>query len=83
MGTLVVTEFISIDGVFEEPGAAEDYEHGGRTFEYDRENGDRFKMDELMEADVQLLARRTCEGFAEAWPSRTRARPLPPRPGPP
>src|SRR5205085_8204550 len=71
MGKLVVTEFVSIDGVFEDPGGAEDYEHGGWTFEYDRgEDGDKFKMDELMEADVQLLGRRTYDGFAQAWPSR-------------
>jgi dihydrofolate reductase len=71
MGKLVVTEFVSIDGVFEDPGGAESYEHGGWTFEYNRgEDGDRFKMDELMEADVQLLGRRTYEGFAAAWPTR-------------
>jgi len=71
MGKLVVTEFVSIDGVFEDPGGAESYEHGGWTFEYDRgEDGNKFKMDELMEADVQLLGRRTYEGFAEAWPTR-------------
>jgi dihydrofolate reductase len=71
MGKLVVTEFVSIDGVFEDPGGAEGYEHGGWTFEYDRgEDGDKFKMDELMEADVQLLGRRTYDGFAAAWPSR-------------
>jgi dihydrofolate reductase len=71
MGKLVVTEFVSIDGVFEDPGGAEDYEHGGWTFEYDRgEDGNRFKMDELTESRVQLLGRRTYEGFAAAWPSR-------------
>jgi dihydrofolate reductase len=71
MGKLVVTEFVSIDGVFEDPGGAEGYEHGGWTFEYDRgEDGDRFKLDELMESNAQLLGRRTYEGFAEAWPSR-------------
>jgi dihydrofolate reductase len=71
MGKLVVTEFISLDGVFEDPGGAESYEHGGWTFEYDRgPDGDKFKMDELMESDAQLLGRVTYEGFAEAWPSR-------------
>jgi dihydrofolate reductase len=71
MGELVVTEFISIDGVFEDPGGAEGYEHGGWTFEYDRgDEGNRFKLDELMEAEVQLLGRVTYEGFAAAWPSR-------------
>jgi dihydrofolate reductase len=68
---LVVTEFVSIDGVFEDPGGAEAYEHGGWTFEYDRgEDGNRFKLDELMEAEVQLLGRVTYMAFAEAWPSR-------------
>src|SRR5512138_2801803 len=71
MGKLVVTEFVSIDGIFEDPGGAEGYEHGGWTFEYDRgDEGNKFKMDELMDADVQLLGRVTYEGFAAAWPSR-------------
>jgi dihydrofolate reductase len=71
MGELVVTEFVSLDGVFEDPGGSESYEHGGWTFEYDRgEEGNRFKLDELMDAEVQLLGRVTYEGFAEAWPSR-------------
>jgi dihydrofolate reductase len=71
MGRIVVTEFVSIDGVFEDPGGAEAYEHGGWTFEYDRgEDGNQFKLDELMEAEVQLLGRVTYEGFAAAWPSR-------------
>jgi dihydrofolate reductase len=71
MGKLVVTEFVSIDGVFEDPGGAESYEHGGWTFEYDRgDEGNQFKLDELMNAEVQLLGRVTYEGFAAAWPSR-------------
>ena len=71
MGKLVVTEFVSIDGVFQDPGGSENHEHGGWTFEYDRrEDGNKFKMDELTESSVQLLGRRTYEGFAEAWPSR-------------
>jgi dihydrofolate reductase len=71
MGKLVVTEFVSVDGVFEDPGGAEGYEHGGWTFEYDRgADGDAFKLDELTEAQVQLLGRVTYEGFAAAWPSR-------------
>lgn len=71
MGKLVVTEFVSIDGVFEDPGGSENFEYGGWTFEYDRgDDGDKFKLDEVMEADVHLLGRVTYEGFAEAWPSR-------------
>src|SRR6266487_5352402 len=71
MGELVVTEFVSVDGVFEGPGGAEDYEHGSWTFEYDRgEEGNQFKLDETMEAESQLLGRVTYQGFADAWPSR-------------
>lgn len=71
MGKLVVTEFVSVDGVFEDPGGAEDYEHGGWTFEYDRgDEGNKFKLDELIEAEGHLLGRVTYERFAEAWPSR-------------
>jgi dihydrofolate reductase len=71
MGKLVVTEFVSLDGVFEDPGGSESYEHGGWTFEYDRgEEGNTFKLDEVMGAEVQLLGRVTYEGFAAAWPSR-------------
>ena len=71
MGRIVVTEFVSIDGVMEDPGGAEDFEHGGWTFEIDRgEEGNRFKLDETFASDALLLGRVTYEGFAEAWPSR-------------
>src|SRR5438105_5493233 len=71
MGKLGVTEFVSVDGVFEDPGGAEDYEHRGWTFEYDRgDEGKKFKLDELIEAEAHLLGRVTYEGFAKAWPSR-------------
>src|SRR4051812_21960365 len=71
MGKIVVTEFISLDGVVEDPGGAEDYKHGGWTFKFDRgDDGNKFKLDETMRADALLLGRRTYEGFAAAWPSR-------------
>ena len=71
MGKLVVAEFVSVGGVFEDPGGTEGYEHGPWTFEYDRgDDGNKFKLDELMEAEVHLLGRVTYEGFAAAWPSR-------------
>jgi dihydrofolate reductase len=71
MGEIVVTEFISLDGVVEDPGGAEDFKHGGWSFEFSRgDEGDKFKLDELMSAEALLLGRRTFEGFAEAWPSR-------------
>jgi dihydrofolate reductase len=71
MGRIVVTEFVSLDGVMEDPGGSEDFEHGGWSFEINRgEDGDKFKLDEALEADALLLGRVTYEGFAEAWPSR-------------
>jgi len=71
MGKLVATEFISLDGVIEDPGGSEDYVHGGWTFEIDRgEEGGAFKLGEVEEAEAQLLGRVTYEGFAAAWPER-------------
>ena len=70
MGKIVVTEFVSLDGVMEDPGGAEDYVHGGWTFEIDRGEGDKFKLDETFDTDALLLGRKTYEGFAAAWPSR-------------
>jgi dihydrofolate reductase len=72
MGKVVVSEFVSLDGVMEDPGGAEEFEHGGWVFQFDRgPEGDKFKLDEVMDADALLLGRVTYEGFAEAWPSRT------------
>jgi dihydrofolate reductase len=70
MGRIVVTEFVSLDGVMEDPGGAEDYVHGGWTFEIERGEGDRFKLQETRDTEALLLGRRTYEGFAAAWPSR-------------
>jgi dihydrofolate reductase len=71
MGTIIVTEFVSLDGVIEDPGGSEDYRHGGWSFEIARgDEGDRFKLDEAFEADALLLGRVTYEGFAAAWPQR-------------
>lgn len=72
MGKIVVTEFISLDGVVEDPGGSEDFKYGGWSFEFSRgEEGDKFKLDEAMEAEALLLGRVTFDGFAEAWPPRT------------
>jgi dihydrofolate reductase len=72
MGRIVVTEFVSLDGVMEDPGGAEDYKYGGWTFEIERgDEGNKFKVDETDESEALLLGRVTYEGFAEAWPSRT------------
>src|SRR5512136_1355439 len=72
MRKLVVTEFLTLDGVMEDPGGAEKFERGGWAFQFDRgPAGDKFKNDELLASDTLLLGRRTYEGFATAWPSRT------------
>lgn len=72
MGRVVVTEFVSLDGVMEDPGGAEDFEHGGWTFKFDRgPDGNQFKLDEVLESDALLLGRVTYEGFAAAWPTVT------------
>jgi dihydrofolate reductase len=72
MGTLIVTEFITLDGVIEDPGGSEKFERGGWAFQFERgEEGDKFKLDETLGAEAQLLGRVTYEGFAAAWPERT------------
>jgi dihydrofolate reductase len=71
VGKIVVTEFVSLDGVMEDPGGAEDFKYGGWTFAINRgDDGDRFKLDETMASEALLLGRKTYEGFAAAWPSR-------------
>ena len=72
MGRIVVTEFVSLDGVMEAPGGGEDFKHAGWTFEIERgDEGDKFKLDETLSSEALLLGRKTYEGFAAAWPSRT------------
>ena len=71
MGRIVVTEFVSLDGVMEDPGGSEDFKYGGWTFEIPRgDEGDKFKLDETMTSEALLLGRVTYEGFAKAWPTR-------------
>jgi hypothetical protein len=61
-----------LDGVLEDPGGSEGFKYGGWSFEVNRgEEGDKFKLDEVLEAEAQLLGRVTYEGFAAAWPSIT------------
>jgi dihydrofolate reductase len=70
MGRIVVTEFVSLDGVMEAPGG-EDFKYKAWTFDFDRgEDGNQFKLDETDESEALLLGRRTYEGFAAAWPGR-------------
>ena len=72
MRQIVVSQFVTLDGVMEDPGGAEGFERGGWAFQFERgPEGDKFKLDEVMAAEALLLGRRTYEGFAAAWPSRT------------
>jgi dihydrofolate reductase len=71
MARIVASEFVSLDGVMEDPGGSEDFRHGGWSFEISTgDEGMQFKVDETMASDAMLLGRRTYEGFAEAWPER-------------
>lgn len=72
MRKIGVTEFVTLDGVMEDPGGAEKFESGGWAFQFNRgPDGDKFKSDELFASDAALLGRVTYQGFASAWPSRT------------
>ena len=71
MGRIIVTEFVSLDGVIEDPGGAESFKHGGWSFSFSRgEEGDQFKLDETLGSEALLLGRVTYDGFADAWPAR-------------
>ena len=72
MRKVIVSEFVTLDGVMEDPGGAEKFERGGWAFQFERgPEGDKFKLDEVMASDALLLGRVTYQGFAEAWPSRS------------
>jgi dihydrofolate reductase len=69
MRKVIVSEFITLDGVAEDPGGAEGFEHGGWSFKFFSPEAAKYKLDELMSAGGLLLGRVTYEGFAKAWPS--------------
>jgi dihydrofolate reductase len=70
MRRIVVSEFVTLDGVMEDPGGSDGTALGGWAFKFERgSEGDRFKLDELKAADALLLGRKTYEGFAAVWPS--------------
>lgn len=71
MRKIIVSEFVTIDGVMEDPGGSEKTKRGGWAFQFERgPEGDKFKLDEVMESEAMLLGRITYEGFSEAWPAR-------------
>lgn len=72
MSKIVVSEFLTLDGVAQDPGGVGELEAGGWAFKFERgPDGDRFKLDEVLDAAAMLLGRKTYEGFAQAWPSRS------------
>jgi dihydrofolate reductase len=71
MRRIVVSEFLSLDGVMEDPGGAEGFAHGGWSFKFQHPEGMKYKLDEVLTHDTLLLGRVTYEGFAAAWPSMT------------
>src|SRR5260370_37249839 len=70
MSKIVVSAFVSLDGVVEDPGGAEKFKHGGWSFKFRDDQVAKYKLDELFASDGLLLGRVTYEGFAKAWPSR-------------
>jgi len=69
MRKVVVTEFVTLDGVIEDPGGSEKTTHGGWSFRFWSDEAANYKHDELFAADALLLGRVTYEGFAQAWPT--------------
>ena len=69
MRKIIVSEFITLDGVFSDPGGAEGTKNGGWSFPFWHEDIAKFKFEELFAGDALLLGRRTYDGFAAAWPA--------------
>lgn len=69
MRKVIVSEYVTLDGVMEDPGGAEGFEHGGWSFQFWSDEAAKYKFDELFASDALLLGRTTYQGFAKAWPS--------------
>lgn len=69
MRKIIVSEFLTLDGVMEDPGGAEGFRHGGWTFQFGSAEQQQFKVEELFQADALLLGRHTYQGFAAVWPT--------------
>ncbi|MGE5223849.1 MAG: dihydrofolate reductase family protein [Omnitrophica WOR_2 bacterium] len=70
MRRVVVSEYVSLDGVFDDPGGSEKTKYGGWSFQFWNEEAAKFKFEELFASDALLLGRVTYEGFAKAWPTQ-------------
>ena len=69
MAPLIVSEFITLDGVVEAPGGESSHPHTGWTTSYFSDEQGQFKFDEVMEAESLLIGRNTYDGFSAAWPN--------------
>jgi dihydrofolate reductase len=67
---LIVSEFVTLDGVMEAPGGEEGHPHTGWVFDFMSPEQEQFKLEEVHESEALLLGRVTYEGFAAAWPAR-------------
>jgi dihydrofolate reductase len=72
MGRVIVIEYISLDGVIQDPGGGEGTSYGGWLYRFGPEplEGDKFRLGEIMDNGALLLGRRTFEQFAALWPGR-------------
>ena len=68
MGKIIVSEFVSLDGVMEAPGGEPGYKHTGWVAKFQDEQQIEYKMEEVLAVEALLLGRKTYEGFSEAWP---------------
>jgi dihydrofolate reductase len=71
MRKLIVSEFVTLDGVMEAPGGEEGHPHTGWVFDFMSPEQEQYKLDEVLESEALLLGRVTYEGFAAAWPARS------------
>jgi dihydrofolate reductase len=70
MSKLIVTEFVTLDGVMEAPGGEPSHPHSGWVFDFMSPEQEQYKLNETLEAESHLLGRVTYESFAGAWPER-------------
>lgn len=69
MRNLVVSEIVTLDGVMQAPRGEPTHPHTGWVIDYLSPEQERYKLDEVLEAESLLLGRVTYEGFSKAWPS--------------
>ena len=69
MKKIIVSEFVTLDGVMEDPGGSENFKYGGWTWPYWNDEIGKYKHEELFSSDALLIGRVTYSGFSVAWPN--------------